>query len=131
MENEPGISDDYLPMDPKRLLERFHTVLNARDLTNLLHLLQIDFERFYPAQPDDNTVGLEPVREKWDQLFTTYPDFRADLLAQAIEGNMIWSEWRWQGESTSGQKLNQVGVLIFGVEDGLLAWSRSYMVDIA
>ena len=43
METEPGITDDYLPMDPKRLLERMHTTLNTRDLTNLLHLLQVDY----------------------------------------------------------------------------------------
>jgi hypothetical protein len=33
MEDETGITNDYLPMDPKRLLERFHTALNTRDLT--------------------------------------------------------------------------------------------------
>jgi limonene-1,2-epoxide hydrolase len=131
MENETGISNDYLPMDPKRLLERFHTALNARDLTNLLHLLQVDFERFYPAQPDEDSIGMEAVREKWEVFFNTYPDFRADILRQAIEGSTIWSEWKWKGESSDGRKIDQVGVIIFGVEEGLLAWSRSYMIDIS
>jgi limonene-1,2-epoxide hydrolase len=128
MEIEPGISDDYLPMDPKRLLERLHTALNARDLTNLLHLLQVDFEFFHPAHPGTDTIGLEKARDIWEDLFSRFPDFRADLLRQAIEGNTIWTEWRWQaGEHAGG--LHRVGVIIFGVEEGLLAWAREYLLD--
>jgi limonene-1,2-epoxide hydrolase len=131
MEDETGITNDYLPMDPKRLLERFHTALNTRDLTNLIHLLQVDFERFYPAQQEEETTGLEAVRAKWEEIFNMYPDFRADLLRQAIEGNVIWSEWRWYGQRGDGQegRFEQMGVIVFGVEEGLLAWSRSCMLD--
>jgi limonene-1,2-epoxide hydrolase len=131
MEDEIGITNDYLPMDPKRLLERFHTALNTRDLTNLVHLLQVDFDRFYPAQQEEESTGLEAVRARWEEIFQTYPDFRADLLGQAIDGSTIWSEWRWTGQRAGGQgeELEQVGVILFGVEEGLLAWSRSYMID--
>jgi hypothetical protein len=131
MEDETGITNDYLPMDPKRLLERFHTALNSRDLTNLIHLLQVDFERFYPGQQEEESVGLEAVRAKWEEIFDTYPDFRADLLRQSIDGGTIWSEWRWYGSPRGDgeNKLDQAGVIIFGVEEGLLAWSRSYMLN--
>lgn len=130
MEIEPGISNDYLPMDPKRLLERLHTALNTRDLTNLLHCLQVDFEQIYPAAPSGNTTGLEAARSSWENIFQTYPDFRADLLRQAIEGNMIWTEWRWLGKQNGGASgLDQNGVVIFGVEEGLIAWARFYMID--
>ncbi len=131
MDIEPGISSDYLPMDPKRLLERLHTALNTRDLNNLLHCLQVDYEQIWPAMSDRGTTGLEAARETWEQIFTTYPNFRADLLRQAIEGNAIWTEWRWRGnqEGNQGKELNRAGVIIFGVEEGLIAWSRSYMID--
>lgn len=130
MEIEPGISNDYLPMDPKRLLERLHTALNTRDITNLLHCLQVDFEQIYPAAPGDNTTGLEAARRTWENIFQHYPDFRADLLRQAIEGNMIWTEWRWQGKQNGGTNgLDRSGVVIFGVEEGLIAWGRFYMID--
>jgi hypothetical protein len=94
-------------------------------------LLQVDFERFYPAQQEEETTGLEAVRAKWEEIFNLYPDFRADLLRQAIEGNVIWSEWRWYGQRADGQdgRFEQMGVILFGVEEGLLAWSRSYMLD--
>jgi hypothetical protein len=130
MEIEPGITNDYLPMDPKRLLERMHTTLNTRDLTNLLHLLQVDYEQIYPTQPERDTTGLEPARESWERLFERYSDFRADLLRQAIEGNTIWSEWRFSGGERQENPLNMGGVIIFGVEEGLIAWSRFYITDI-
>lgn len=130
MEIESGISPDYLPMDPKRLLERMHTALNSRDLTNLLKLMQVDFELTRPAAPGTDTTGLEPVRENWDNIFTKYPDFHADLLRQALEGNIIWSEWRWYGKSENGDTINQAGVIIMGIEQGLIAWTRSYMHDV-
>lgn len=132
MDIEPGISPDYLPMDPKRLLERLHTALNTRDLTNLVHMLQVDYEFVEPAQPGGGTVGIEAARQRWDQLFQAYPDFRADLIRQAVEGNTIWSEWHWKGSGNGNtSRLDRAGVLIFGVEEGLIAWTRSYMIDAA
>lgn len=133
MENEAGVSPDYLPMDPKRLLERFHTALNTRDIANLVHLLQVDFEQFRIGQSQRNTVGIEAARQEWERMFTTFTNFRADLLRQAIEGNVIWSEWRFSGNRGSGQgsDLRQEGVIILGVEEGLIAWTRTYLVDVA
>src|SRR5512146_2982292 len=118
MDAGPEISADYLPMDPKRLLERLHTALNSRDLTNLLMCFQVDYEQIYPNHPQANTTGLEAARRDWEMMFRTYPDFIADLSRQAFEGNVIWSEWHWHGTRSDGQgsPLNQVGVLILGVE---------------
>lgn len=134
MDMEQGISNDYLPMDPKRLLERLHTALNTRDLTNLLHCLQVDYEQFYPARSEKAVfTGLEATRQEYDRIFRTYPDFHADLLRQAIEGNVIWTEWRFRtGEGQANQaagQLDQSGVIIFGVEQGLIAWARIYMLS--
>lgn len=131
MDLETGISPDYLPMDPKRLLERMHTALTTRDVTNLLMLLQVDFDQFYPAGDGKETTGREAARRTYEDLFNSYPDFRADLMRQAIEGSVIWVEWHWSGsrnDSTQGT-LDRYGVIIYGVEDGLLAWSRSYMIN--
>ncbi|HEY5662145.1 MAG TPA: hypothetical protein VIR59_15280, partial [Gaiellaceae bacterium] len=41
--------------------------------------------------------------------------------------NRIWSEWRAYGTSRSGALLELRGVIIFGIEDGLVAWSRMYL----
>jgi hypothetical protein len=127
MEMDSGISHDYLPMDPKRLLERLHTALNTRDITNLMLCFQVDYEQIYPDGTSKDTTGLEPARQSWEDLFTTYPDFRADLLRQAIDGSTIWTEWRFTGGQSGS--FNRAGVLIMGVEEGLIAWTRIYMKE--
>ena len=132
MDLDLATSPDYLPMDPKRLLERLHTALNARDLVNLMHLFQVDFEQFWPGQGKKETTGLEPVRTEWEHIFRDHPDFRADLIAKAFEGMMIWSEWRWLGNGGAaggGESIKRVGVIIFSVEEGLIASARYYMVE--
>ena len=52
---------------------------------------------------------------------------------QAIESNIIWSEWHWEGqpEKSTDLPLNLVGVIILGVEQSLIAWGRFYMADAA
>lgn len=124
MDLEPGISPDYLPMDPKRLLERIHTALNTRDLTNLLACLQVDYEQVYPAEKGKDTLGIEAARSAWEGIFHSSPHLQAELIRQAIDGNTIWTEWRFKGNGG-----DRVGVIIMGVEEGLVAWSRNYMID--
>ena len=134
MDNEPGISEDYLPMDPKRLLERLHTALNTRDVENLVRCFQVDYESFFPAEPERDYIGQERLRSEWEEVFAVIPDFQADLLHHTVDGPTIWSEWHWRaGEElvqAGREGLNQAGVIIFGVEDGLIAWGRFYMLDV-
>jgi hypothetical protein len=130
MNEENGITEDYLPMDPKRLLQRIHTALNTRDVQNLLLCLQVDYEKWEPARQEKPTIGLESVRQSWEELFKKYPDFKADLVRSAIDSTTIWTEWHWYNDDEQGARaLDQIGVIIFGVEDGLVAWSRWYMLD--
>ena len=54
-------------------------------------------------------------------------DFRADLLATAVEGDGVWSEWRWRGTHADGSRLEMAGVIIFGVRADRIAWARLYV----
>lgn len=128
MEFEPGVSDDYLPMDPKRLLQRLDIAINTHDVENLLRCFQVDYESIDPAHPGNEFTGLSKLRRYWEETFTRMPDFRAELLRYAVEAETIWSEWHWHEERESGT--SQMGVVIFGVEEGLIAWGRSYMETI-
>jgi predicted SnoaL-like aldol condensation-catalyzing enzyme len=129
MDETPGISEDYLPMDAKRLLQWLQTILNGGDLENLTQYFQLDYESTQPGKPDANRTGRQQLLEKWGQIFREHPNFRANLLRYAIEGDTVWTEWHWFDEEQK-EALNKTGVVIYGVEDGLFAWSREYMVDI-
>jgi ketosteroid isomerase-like protein len=130
MDFEPGISDGYIPMDAKRLLQRVHTALNTQDLENLRLCFQPDYEQLQPANPGSEFTGASQLIEKWGKRFEKYPQFSADLLHSSIDGDLIWTEWHWHGDGPEDAELNETGVVLFGVEGGLIAWSRVYMQPI-
>ena len=55
------------------------------------------------------------------------PDFRAELLGIAAVGDMVWSEWHWEGTQTDGGRLDMAGVMVFGARDDRVAWARLYL----
>jgi hypothetical protein len=55
------------------------------------------------------------------------PDFLAELLSFAEEGERAWAEWRWTGTQTDGSPFEWRGVTLFGVRDDRIAWGRLYM----
>jgi hypothetical protein len=55
------------------------------------------------------------------------PDFRAELLGTAVDGETVWTEWRWRGTHTGGEALDMAGVIVFGVRAEHIAWARLYV----
>ena len=69
----------------------------------------------------------EDVRNNWAEVISDVPDLRVDIPAAVEDGNTIWSEWRAYGTARSGAMLELRGVIIFGVQEGQVAWSRMYL----
>jgi hypothetical protein len=67
------------------------------------------------------------VRENWSAIFEGVPDFRAELVATARDGETEWSEWRWRGTQADGTELDMAGVIVCGVSGGLISWARLYV----
>lgn len=63
----------------------------------------------------------------WQQIFAVIPDLRADVPRCAADGSTVWSEWEHRGTRPDGSAHVMRGVAIFGVEDGVAAWSRFYL----
>ena len=59
------------------------------------------FDREYrseqPAHPSRGFGGREQVEKNWSALFEGIPDFHAELLSTATEGDTVWSEWHSTG----------------------------------
>jgi hypothetical protein len=72
-------------------------------------------------------VGRDQVRANWSAVFAGVPDFRADLVATAVEADTLWSEWRWRGTHEDGTRLDMAGVIVCGVQGGTLASARLYV----
>jgi ketosteroid isomerase-like protein len=84
-----------------------------------------------PAHPDRHFRGRGQVEQNWTAMFAGLPDFRAEVVRSAVDGDTLWVEWRWTGTRADGTQLDARGACIFGVRAGRLTWGRLYMEDVA
>jgi ketosteroid isomerase-like protein len=109
------------------LLERMRTALNQHDLEAFLACFDPAYQSEQPAHPDRQFTGRDQVRKNWSGIFNGVPDFRAEVLRSAVAGDVIWSEWDWQGTRLDGTMFHMRGVVLMGESNGLVAWGRLYM----
>jgi ketosteroid isomerase-like protein len=104
------------------VVERLRDAVNRHDLQALLECIDEDYRSEQPAHPNRGFGGKEQVRKNWSSIFESFPDFRAELLRYASEGDLVWSEWHW-----SATGLEIAGVTLFGVRAERIVWGRLYM----
>jgi steroid delta-isomerase-like uncharacterized protein len=112
---------------PDQLLERLQRAMNAHDLDGFLANVDADYRSEQPAHPERAFGGRDQVRENWRAIFRDVPDFRANLIRSAADGETVWAEWAWHGTRTDGTRLEMSGVTIFGVRGERMVWGRLYM----
>ena len=109
------------------LLERMRAALDAHDLDAFVGFFRDDYVGERPRHPGTPMSSREDVRRNWEEVISDVPDLRVDVPAAVEDGNTIWSEWRAYGTARSGATLELRGVIIFGIQDDQVAWSRMYM----
>ena len=109
------------------LLEQMRTALDAHDLDALLEFFREDYIGERPRHPGSPVSSRQDVRTNWAEVISDVPDLRVEIPAAVQDGDVIWSEWRAYGTARSGAMLELRGVIIFGLQDGLVAWSRMYL----
>jgi ketosteroid isomerase-like protein len=109
------------------LLERMRAALDAHDLDTFVGFFREDYVGERPRHPGTPMSSREDVRRNWEEVISDVPDLRVDVPAAIEDGNTIWSEWRAYGTARSGATLELRGVIIFGIQDDQVAWSRMYM----
>jgi hypothetical protein len=109
------------------VVERLTAAMNAHDIEAFVACFAEDYDSEQPAHPDRAFRGRESVRANWSAIFAGVPDFRAKLLRTTVDGETVWSEWRWRGMQTSGDALDMAGVIVFGVRADRIAWARLYV----
>jgi ketosteroid isomerase-like protein len=109
------------------LLERMRAALDAHDLDTFVGFFREDYVGERPRHPGAAVSSREDVRRNWAEVISDVPDLRIEIPAAVQDGNTIWSEWRAYGTARSGAMLELRGVIIFGVQDDQVAWSRMYV----
>src|SRR5262245_45613763 len=114
----------------KEVLERLRQALNRHDLGGFVACFSPEYRSEQPAHPNRGFGGREQVEKNWAALFSGMPDFHAELVATAADGETVWAEWRWSGTRGGESPLEMSGVTLFGVKDGLIVWGRLYMEEV-
>ena len=115
---------------PQAVAAALAEAMNAHDIEAFVSLFAPNYDSRQPAHPNRAFVGRDQVRANWSAVFSGVPDFRAELVATAAEGDTIWSEWRWRGTHADGSRLDMAGVIVAGVQGGRLEWARLYVEPI-
>lgn len=108
--------------EPESVAARLRDSMNAHDIDAFIACFHDDYDSVQPAHPDRAFRGSAQARENWSAIFSSVPDFAAELLRVASDGDTEWSEWHWRGTD-----LDMTGVIICGVRDGRMSWARLYV----
>ena len=110
-----------------QILEQMRAALDAHDLDTFVGFFREDYVGERPRHPGSPMSSREDVRSNWTEVIGDVPDLRVEVPAAVQDGDTIWSEWRAYGTARSGALLEIRGVIVFGVTDGRVAWSRMYL----
>ncbi len=116
--------------DPRALMERLTAAQNAHDLEAMLACFHADYRSEQPLYPARTFTGVDQVRANWGALLEAIPDFHADTLSTAADGDTVFSEVHWTGTKADGARLDERGVIVMGVRDGRVAWGRLYVDEV-
>jgi ketosteroid isomerase-like protein len=121
---------ERLNAEPAEVVVRLHHAMNRHDLKAFLDCFDPDYRSEQPVHPSRGFGGREQVERNWSALFDGIPDFHAELIATAAEGDTLWSEWRWIGTRTGEAPLDMRGVTLFRIEGGRIVSGRLYMEEV-
>ena len=116
--------------DPRALMDRLTAAQNAHDLDGMLACFAEDYRSEQPLFPARNFDGIDQVRANWSALLEGIPDFRAEIVRSAVEGDTLFVEIHWTGTKADGTPFDERGVLIMGIENDRIAWGRLYADEV-
>src|SRR2546430_11441471 len=114
---------------PREVFDRLVAAQNAHDIEALVACFAADYSSEQPAHPARAFKGNPQVRKNWSLIFGGVPDFRAELLDAAVDGERAWGEFEWRGTRTDGSAFHSRGRIIRKVRAGRLAAAPLYMSD--
>jgi uncharacterized protein (TIGR02246 family) len=101
--------------------------MNAHDAQRMAALFAEDYESVQPVHPSRRFDGRDQVLANWTSVFEGVPDFTAELVSWAVDGDTEWGEWDWRGHHADGSDFAMRGVVILDARDGVIERMRLYL----
>jgi ketosteroid isomerase-like protein len=111
-------------------MDRVTAAQNAHDLEAMLACFHEDYRSEQPLFPARTFTGADQVRAHWSAMLDAIPDFHAEVLRSAADGDVVFEEVHWTGTKANGSALDVRGVTVMGVREGRIAWGRLYVDDV-
>ncbi len=111
-------------------MDRLTAAQNAHDLEAMLACFHEDYRSEQPLFPARTFQGIAQVRANWSALLEGIPDFHAEILRSAVDGDTGFVEIHWTGTKADGTPLEERGVLIVGIRDDRITWGRLYVDEV-
>ena len=127
---EEQVQNVQMQSSPKVVFERMIQAANRHDPEAMVACFAPDFRSEQPFYPERNFTGQAGVRKNWSFFFSTMPDFQAEVLSEAVEGDTVWAELHYHGTQVDGKKHVTRGVTISGIQGDQIGWSKLYIVTI-
>jgi ketosteroid isomerase-like protein len=113
--------------DARGVVNTLVAAVNAHDLDALFDCFAADFINETPVHPSRSFTGAEQVQRNWAAILAGVPDLRAEVVADAVSGASVWTEWRMDGHRRDGVEFHMRGVVIFTVTDDVIRSARFYL----
>ncbi len=121
------MSDSDQTSSPAAVLRRLQDATNAHDIEAIVACFAADYRNETPVHPARGFVGQEQVRRNWTQILTAVPDLCATVVASAVAGATVWSEWEQLGTRPDGTAHLMRGVIVFAVGEGVITSARFFL----
>lgn len=108
-------------------LHRLLTATNSHDIAAVSECFAAEYVNETPAHPARGFKGRDQVERNWEQIFARVPNIVATIIRQAVDGDIVWSEWEMRGTRRDGSEHLMRGVIIFQTRDGRATWARFYL----
>jgi ketosteroid isomerase-like protein len=116
--------------DPRALMDRLTAAQNAHDVDGMVACFHEDYRSEQPLFPARTFRGVAQVRANWSVLLESIPDFHAEILRSAVDGETVFVEIHWTGTKADGTPFEERGVIIMGIDDDRITWGRLYAVEV-
>jgi hypothetical protein len=108
-------------------VQRLARAADEHDLDAIVACFAEGYRNETPAHPRRGFEGREQVRRNWTEILAGVPDLTVRILAMAENAGTVWSEWQMIGTRRDGSVHELRGVIIFGIEAGLISSARFYL----